>query len=106
MRSARRIDGSSSMTRTRVTVPPPRSLPGSQHGTHLAGNRGQRHANGEPAAGSVERDNCPAHRLSETLGDGEPEPDAGRPVVQPQERLEDPFLELALDAVAVIHHLQ
>src|SRR6516165_12543708 len=102
MRSARRIDGSSSMTRTRVTAPPPRSLPGSKHGAHLAGNRGQRHANGKPAAGSVDRDNCPAHRLGETLGDGEPEPDAGWPVVQPQERLEDPLLELALDTSAVV----
>ena len=79
---------------------------GAKGGADAAGQGGQRHPDGEPAARGVDRDDRAAHRLGEPLGDGKPEPDAGRPLVEAGERLEDPLLELGRHPGAVVDHVE
>src|ERR1700722_20538403 len=92
------------MTSTLVTSPPG-SLVGPQGGRDVAGEGGHRPPDGEAAAGGVDRDDRAAHRLGEPLRDREPEPDPGRPLVQPGERLEDSLLEVGRDPAAVVDHV-
>ena len=100
IRSARRIDGSSSTTSTRVMTPRrARTCRRSPTGSVIR--------TVSPPPGVSQGHDAPAHGLSEALGHGEAE--ARRPGSDrrtPGERLEDAFLLLVRHARAVVHHLE
>src|ERR1700761_3489778 len=107
IRSARRMDGSSSMTRTRVTAAAPGSLTRPELRAVLAEGDRQRHPDGQATARGVDGHDAAPHGLGEPLGHGQAEADAGVAVVEPLERLEDPLLELVVrDPGAVVDHLE
>src|SRR5580704_10883755 len=107
IRSARKMEGSSSTTSTRVM--PRRRARGSwlraERGLVRYGGR-ERDRDREAAAGGVAGLDAPAQGVGEALGHGQAEADAGVPVGDPGERLENPFLLRVWNARPVVHDLK
>src|ERR1022692_770347 len=91
------------MTRTRVTD----SRTEDQSRAGRLGRDRQRDPHGESAARRICRLKAGAHRLSETLSDREPEPDAGAAAVaQPLKWLEDTRFQLVRNSAPVIDNFE